>query len=168
MFERFTERGVRAVLLSQEEARREGHTFVGTEQLLLGLIAERHGIAAHVLQDLGVTMQDIRIEIERINGHGISFSKLDAPFTPRAKRALENAIEEARKIGQSYVGTEHLLLAILNDETGMGVQNLRHLGQDLNDIRDELYLKIVEEYGIIITPGGVYFDNSYNTFFDPV
>ena len=167
MFERFTERGVRAVLLSQEEARREGHTFVGTEQLLLGLLAERHGIAAHVLQDLGITMQDIRIEIERINGHGISFSKLDAPFTPRAKRALENAIEEARKIGQSYVGTEHLLLAILNDETGMGVQILRHLGQDLGDIRDELYLKIGEEYGIIVTPGGAYFDNTYTTFFDP-
>lgn len=100
MFERFTEKAIKVVMLAQEEARRLGHNFVGTEQVLLGLIGESTGIAAKVLKSMGVTLKDARVEVEKIIGRGSGFVAVEIPFTPRAKRVLELSLEEARQLGQ--------------------------------------------------------------------
>ena len=99
MFERFTEKAIKVVMLAQEEARRLGHNFVGTEQVLLGLIGESTGIAAKVLKSMGVTLKDARVEVEKIIGRGSGFVAVEIPFTPRAKRVLELSLEEARQLG---------------------------------------------------------------------
>ena len=99
MFERFTEKAIKVVMLAQEEARRLGHNFVGTEQLLLGLIGESTGIAAKVLKSMGVNLKDARVEVEKIIGRGSGFVAVEIPFTPRAKRVLELSLEEARQLG---------------------------------------------------------------------
>lgn len=99
MFERFTEKAIKVVMLAQEEARRLGHNFVGTEQLLLGLIGESTGIAAKVLKSMGVNLKDARVEVEKIIGRGSGFVAVEIPFTPRAKRVLEMSLEEARQLG---------------------------------------------------------------------
>ena len=99
MFERFTEKAIKVVMLAQEEARRLGHNFVGTEQILLGLIGESTGIAAKVLKSMGVNLKDARIEVEKIIGRGSGFVAVEIPFTPRAKRVLELSLEEARHLG---------------------------------------------------------------------
>ena len=101
MFERFTEKAIKVVMLAQEEARRLGHNFVGTEQLLLGLIGESTGIAAKVLKSMGVNLKDARVEVEKIIGRGSGFVAVEIPFTPRAKRVLEMSLEEARQLGAS-------------------------------------------------------------------
>lgn len=103
MFERFTEKAIKVVMLAQEEARRLGHNFVGTEQLLLGLIGESTGIAAKVLKSMGVNLKDARVEVEKIIGRGSGFVAVEIPFTPRAKRVLEMSLEEARQLG-GWVG----------------------------------------------------------------
>ncbi len=100
MFERFTEKAIKVVMLAQEEARRLGHNFVGTEQLLLGLIGESTGIAAKVLKSMGVNLKDARVEVEKIIGRGSGFVAVEIPFTPRAKRVLEMSLEEARQLGK--------------------------------------------------------------------
>jgi Clp amino terminal domain, pathogenicity island component len=100
MFERFTEKAIKVVMLAQEEARRLGHNFVGTEQILLGLIGESTGIAAKVLKSMGVNLKDARIEVEKIIGRGSGFVAVEIPFTPRAKRVLELSLEEARQLGK--------------------------------------------------------------------
>jgi ATP-dependent Clp protease ATP-binding subunit ClpC len=99
MFERFTEKAIKVVMLAQEEARRLGHNFVGTEQILLGLIGEGTGIAAKVLKSMGVNLKDARVEVEKIIGRGNGFVAVEIPFTPRAKRVLEISLEEARQLG---------------------------------------------------------------------
>jgi ATP-dependent Clp protease ATP-binding subunit ClpC len=99
MFERFTEKAIKVVMLAQEEARRLGHNFVGTEQILLGLIGEGTGIAAKVLKSMGINLKDARVEIEKIIGRGSGFVAVEIPFTPRAKRVLELSLEEARQLG---------------------------------------------------------------------
>ena len=99
MFERFTEKAIKVVMLAQEEARRLGHNFVGTEQILLGLIGESTGIAAKVLKSMGVSRKDARVEVEKIIGRGSGFVAVEIPFTPRAKRVLELSLEEARQLG---------------------------------------------------------------------
>ena len=99
MFERFTEKAIKVVMLAQEEARRLGHNFVGTEQILLGLIGESTGIAAKVLKSMGVNLKDARVEVEKIIGRGSGFVAVEIPFTPRAKRVLELSLEEARQLG---------------------------------------------------------------------
>ena len=99
MFERFTEKAIKVVMLAQEEARRLGHNFVGTEQILLGLIGESTGIAAKVLKSMGVSLKDARVEVEKIIGRGSGFVAVEIPFTPRAKRVLELSLEEARQLG---------------------------------------------------------------------
>ena len=121
MFERFTEKAIKVIMLAQEEARRLGHNFVGTEQILLGLIGEGTGVAAKVLKSLGVNLKDSRIEVEKIIGRGSGFVAVEIPFTPRAKRVMferftEKAIkvimlaqEEARRLGHNFVGTEQIL-----------------------------------------------------------
>lgn len=112
MFERFTEKAIKVIMLAQEEARRLGHNFVGTEQILLGLIGEGTGVAAKVLKSMGVNLKDARIEVEKIIGRGSGFVAVEIPFTPRAKRVLELSLEEARQLGHNYIGTEHLLLGL--------------------------------------------------------
>lgn len=119
MFERFTEKAIKVIMLAQEEARRLGHNFVGTEQILLGLIGEGTGVAAKVLKSMGVNLKDARIEVEKIIGRGSGFVAVEIPFTPRAKRVLELSLEEARQLGHNYIGTEHLLLG-LSSRRGRG------------------------------------------------
>ena len=101
MFERFTEKAIKVIMLAQEEARRLGHNFVGTEQILLGLIGEGTGIAAKVLKSMGINLKDARVEVEKIIGRGSGFVAVEIPFTPRAKRVLELSLEEARQLGNS-------------------------------------------------------------------
>src|SRR5580704_1344986 len=103
MFERFTEKAIKVVMLAQEEARRLGHNFVGTEQILLGLIGEGTGIAAKTLKSMGVTLKDAREETEKIIGHGSGLLAVEIPFTPKGKRALESAWDEAGQLGHNYI-----------------------------------------------------------------
>ena len=119
MFERFTEKAIKVVMLSQEESRRLGHNFVGTEQILLGLIGEGTGVAFKVLREEGLSLKDARMQVERIIGRGSGFVAVEIPFTPRAKRVLENSIEESRDLGHAYIGTEHILLALLDEDDGV-------------------------------------------------
>ena len=104
MFERFTEKAIKVIMLAQEEARRLGHNFVGTEQILLGLIGEGTGIAAKVLKSMGINLKDARVEVEKIIGRGSGFVAVEIPFTPRAKRVLELSLEEARQLGKLSFG----------------------------------------------------------------
>jgi ATP-dependent Clp protease ATP-binding subunit ClpA len=115
MFERFTERARQVVVLAQEEARVLRHNYIGTEHLLLGLLREADGVAARVLGTLEVTLEEVRGEVTRIVGEGDNESQGQIPFTPRAKKVLEYAVEEAQHMGHSYVGTEHLLLGLLKE-----------------------------------------------------
>ena len=131
MFERFTEKAIKVIMLAQEEARRLGHNFVGTEQILLGLIGEGTGVAAKVLKSLGVNLKDSRIEVEKIIGRGSGFVAVEIPFTPRAKRVLELSLEEARQLGHNYIGTEHLLLGLIREGEGVAARVLENLGIDL-------------------------------------
>jgi ATP-dependent Clp protease ATP-binding subunit ClpC len=135
MFERFTDTAIKVIRLAQEEARRLGHNFVGTEQILLGLIGEADGIAATVLQSLGITIQEVREEIEKIIGRGSGFVAVEIPFTPRSKRVLELSLEESRTLGQDYVGTEHLLLGLIRDGEGVAARVLLNLGVDSKEVR---------------------------------
>ena len=119
MFERFTDTAIKVIRLAQEEARRFGHNFVGTEQILLGLIGEGTGVAAKVLHSLGVTLKKAREEVEKIIGRGSGFVAVEIPFTPRSKRVLEMSLEESRSFRGDYVGTEHLLLGLIRDGVGV-------------------------------------------------
>lgn len=142
MFERFTEKAIKAVMLSQEESRQLGHNFVGTEQILLGLVGETRGIASRVLGGFDVSLSEARKEVERLVGRGSGFVSVQIPFTPRAKRVLELSIEEARDLGHGYVGTEHMLLALLEEEAGIGMQILQQLGLRPSVIRTEVLAEI--------------------------
>ena len=138
MFERFTEKAIKVIMLAQEEARRLGHNFVGTEQILLGLIGEGTGVAAKVLKTLGVNLKDSRIEVEKIIGRGSGFVAVEIPFTPRAKRVLELSLEEARQLGHNYIGTEHLLLGLIREGEGVAARVLENLGIDLTKVRTQV------------------------------
>ena len=138
MFERFTEKAIKVIMLAQEEARRLGHNFVGTEQILLGLIGEGTGVAAKVLKSLGVNLKDSRIEVEKIIGRGSGFVAVEIPFTPRAKRVLELSLEEARQLGHNYIGTEHLLLGLIREGEGVAARVLENLSVDLTKVRTQV------------------------------
>ena len=138
MFERFTEKAIKVIMLAQEEARRLGHNFVGTEQILLGLIGEGTGVAAKVLKSLGINLKDSRIEVEKIIGRGSGFVAVEIPFTPRAKRVLELSLEEARQLGHNYIGTEHLLLGLIREGEGVAARVLENLGIDLTKVRTQV------------------------------
>ena len=147
MFERFTEKPIKAIMLAQEEARRLGHNFVGTEQILLGLIEEGTGVAAKVLKSMGVSLKDARIEVEKIIGRGSGDVEAEIPFTPRAKRVLEFSLEEAQQLGHNYIGTEHLLLGLIREGEGVAVRVLENLGVDLSKVPtliNEMLLETVE------------------------
>ena len=138
MFERFTEKAIKVIMLAQEEARRLGHNFVGTEQVLLGLIGEGTGVAAKTLKSMGVTLKDARAEVEKIIGRGSGFVAVEIPFTPRAKRVLELSWDEARQLGHNYIGTEHLLLGLIREGEGVAARVLENLGIDLNKLRSNI------------------------------
>ncbi|MCG2713615.1 MAG: ATP-dependent Clp protease ATP-binding subunit [Candidatus Omnitrophica bacterium] len=139
MFNRFTERARKVIILAKEEARRFNHDYIGTEHILLGLIREGEGVAAAVLQKLGVSLENIRLEVEKLVQPGPTTQIIgDIPFTPRAKKALELAAEEARSLGHNYIGTEHLLLGLIREGEGISSQVLLNLGMDLNSVRNEV------------------------------
>ena len=139
MFNRFTERARKVIILAKEEARRFNHDYIGTEHILLDLVREGEGVAASVLQKLGVSLEKIRLEIEKLVQPGPTTQIIgDIPFTPRAKKALELAAEEARALGHNYIGTEHLLLGLIREGEGMASQVLLNLGLDLNTVRNEV------------------------------
>jgi ATP-dependent Clp protease ATP-binding subunit ClpC len=138
MFERFTEKAIKVIMLAQEEARRLGHNFVGTEQILLGLIGEGTGVAAKTLKSMGVNLKDARVEVEKIIGRGSGFVAVEIPFTPRAKRVLELSWDEARQFGHNYIGTEHLLLGLIREGEGVAARVLDNLGVDLAKVRQHI------------------------------
>jgi ATP-dependent Clp protease ATP-binding subunit ClpC len=139
MFNRFTERARKVIVLAKEEARRFNHDYIGTEHILLGLIREGEGVAAAVLQKLGLNLENIRLEIEKLVQPGPATQILgDIPFTPRAKKALELAAEEARSLGHNYIGTEHILLGLIREGEGVASQVLLNLGLDLETVRNEV------------------------------
>jgi ATP-dependent Clp protease ATP-binding subunit ClpC len=144
MFERFTEKAIKVVMLAQEEARRLGHNFVGTEQILLGLIGESTGIAAKVLKSMGVNLKDTRVEVEKIIGRGSGFVAVEIPFTPRAKRVLELSLEEARQLGHNYIGTEHILLGVLREGDGIASRVLEALGVQGDKVRSQVIRMVGE------------------------
>ena len=152
MFERFTEKAIKVIMLAQEEARRLGHNFVGTEQVLLGLIGEGTGVAAKTLKTMGVTLKDARAEVEKIIGRGSGFVAVEIPFTPRAKRVLELSWDEARQLGHNYIGTEHLLLGLIREGEGVAARVLENLGVDLNKIRSNV-IKMLGETKTATTAG---------------
>jgi len=139
MFNRFTERARKVIILAKEEARRFNHDYIGTEHLLLGLIREGEGVAAAVLQKMGLSLDSIRLEIEKLVQPGPSTQIIgDIPFTPRSKKCLELAAEEARSLGHNYIGTEHLLLGLVKEGEGVAAQILLNFGLDLNRLRSEI------------------------------
>jgi ATP-dependent Clp protease ATP-binding subunit ClpC len=139
MFNRFTERARKVIVFAKEEARRFNHDYIGTEHLLLGLIREGEGVAAAVMQKLGVDLESIRIEVEKLVQPGPQTQVVgDIPFTPRSKKALELAAEEARALGHNYIGTEHLLLGLVKEGEGMAYRVLLNLGMDLGKLRNEV------------------------------
>jgi ATP-dependent Clp protease ATP-binding subunit ClpC len=144
MFERFTEKAIKVIMLAQEEARRLGHNFVGTEQILLGLIGEGTGVGPKILKSMGVTLKDARIEVEKIIGRGSGFVAVEIPFTPRAKRILELSLEEARQLGHNYIGTEHLLLGLIREGEGVAARVLENLGVNLSTIRSQVIRSLGE------------------------
>jgi ATP-dependent Clp protease ATP-binding subunit ClpC len=144
MFERFTEKAIKVIMLAQEEARRLGHNFVGTEQILLGLIGEGTGIGPKVLKAMGVNLKDARVEVEKIIGRGSGFVAVEIPFTPRAKRVLELSLEEARQLGHNYIGTEHLLLGLIREGEGVAARVLENLGVDLSKVRSQIIRSLGE------------------------
>jgi ATP-dependent Clp protease ATP-binding subunit ClpC len=144
MFERFTEKAIKVIMLAQEEARRLGHNFVGTEQILLGLIGEGTGVGPKILKSMGVTLKDARMEVEKIIGRGSGFVAVEIPFTPRAKRILELSLEEARQLGHNYIGTEHLLLGLIREGEGVAARVLESLGVNLSTIRSQVIRSLGE------------------------
>ncbi|MEI7998809.1 MAG: Clp protease N-terminal domain-containing protein, partial [Candidatus Omnitrophota bacterium] len=139
MFNRFTERARKVIVYAKEEARRFNHDYIGTEHLLLGLIREGEGVAAAVLQKLGLDLETIRLEVEKLVQPGPQTQVAgDIPFTPRSKKALELSAEEARALGHNYIGTEHLLLGLVKEGEGMAYRVLLNLGLDLGKLRNEV------------------------------
>jgi ATP-dependent Clp protease ATP-binding subunit ClpC len=152
MFEKFTEGAIKVIMLSQEEARRMGHNFVGTEQLLLGVIGQRHGIGARALKKLKVTLKKARKEIELYIGRGTGFVASEIPFTPRAKRVLEMAVHEGKDLGQNFVGTEHILLALIAESDGVAMRTLDKLYIDIPKLRNLILTYIEETQEEILRP----------------
>ncbi len=145
LFDRFSERAIKVIMLAQEEARRLGHNFIGTEQMLLGLIGIDNGVAAKVLKSWGVNLKDSRIEVEKIIGRGSGFVDDEIPFTPRAKRVLESSLEESRKQGHIQIETEHLLLAIESEVESVALRVLENYGVDVQKIRMHVMRELGEK-----------------------
>src|SRR5215208_1272547 len=138
MFERFTDRARRVVVLAQEEARMLNHNYIGTEHILLGLIQEGEGVAAKALESLGIALEGVRQQVEEIIGQGQQAPSGHIPFTPRAKKVLELSLREALQLGHNYIGTEHILLGLIREGEGVAAQVLVKLGADLNRVRQQV------------------------------
>ena len=138
MFERFTERARKVVVLAQEEARHFNHNYIGTEHLLLGLLREDEGVAARALASLNVTLDEVREQVESIVGYGEEGSGGQAPFTPRSKKVLELALREALQLGHNYIGTEHILLGLVRESEGVAARVLSNLDVDPDKVRREV------------------------------
>ncbi|HLF40532.1 MAG TPA: ATP-dependent Clp protease ATP-binding subunit [Acidimicrobiia bacterium] len=138
MFERFTDRARRVVVLAQEEARLLNHNYIGTEHILLGLIHEGEGVAAKALESLGISLEAVRAQVEEIIGQGGSSPSGHIPFTPRAKKVLELSLREALQLGHNYIGTEHILLGLIREGEGVAAQVLVKLGADLSRVRQQV------------------------------
>src|SRR5471032_1055633 len=139
MFERFTDRARKVMALANQEAQRFNHEYIGTEHILLGLVKEGSGVGANVLKNLDVDLRKVRLEVEKLEKSGpdmVTMGKL--PQTPRAKKVIEYAIEEARNLNHNYVGTEHLLLGLLREHDGVAAQVLMNLGLKLEEVREEV------------------------------
>src|SRR6266702_8158178 len=137
MFERFTDRARRVVVLAQEEARMLNHNYIGTEHILLGLIHEGEGVAAKALESLGISLEAVRQQVEEIIGQGQQAPAGHIAFTPRAKKVMELARREASDLGHDYIGTEHLLLGLVREGEGVAAQVLVKLGADLARVRQQ-------------------------------
>jgi ATP-dependent Clp protease ATP-binding subunit ClpA len=138
VFERFTDRARRVVVLAQEEARMLNHNYLGTEHILLGLIHEGEGVAARALESLGISLEAVRQQVQEIIGQGQQTPSAHIPFTPRAKKVLELASQEALQLGHNYIGTEHILLGLIREGEGVAAQVLVKLGADLNRVRQQV------------------------------
>jgi len=138
MFERFTDRARRVVVLAQEEARLLNHSYIGTEHILLGLIHEGEGVAAKALESLSISLEAVRSQVEEIIGQGGSSPSGHIPFTPRAKKVLELSLREALQLGHNYIGTEHILLGLIREGEGVAAQVLVKLGADLSRVRQQV------------------------------
>jgi ATP-dependent Clp protease ATP-binding subunit ClpA len=138
MFERFTDRARRVVVLAQEESRMLNHDYIGTEHILLGLIHEGKGVAARALESLGISLFVVRQQVEEIIGRGQQAPPGHIPFTPRAKKVLELSLRESLQLGHDYIGTEHILLGLLREGKGVAAQVLVKLGADLNQVRQQV------------------------------
>jgi ATP-dependent Clp protease ATP-binding subunit ClpA len=138
MFERFTDRARRVVVLAQEEARMLSHDYIGTEHLLLGLIQEGEGVAAKALDALGIRLEAVRQQVVEITGRGEHSPSGHIPFTPRAKKVLELSLRESKQLGHNYIGTEHILLGLIREGEGVAALVLRALGADLNRTRQQV------------------------------
>ena len=135
VFERFTDRARRVVVLAQEEARLLNHNYIGTEHILLGLIHEGEGVAARALEGLGINLESVRSQVVEIIGQGSQAPTGHIPFTPRAKKVLELSLREALQLGHNYIGTEHILLGLIREGEGVAAQVLRKLGAELHKVR---------------------------------
>jgi ATP-dependent Clp protease ATP-binding subunit ClpC len=151
MFESFTEKAIKVIMLSHEEAHRLGHNFVGNELILVGLVGEGTGIAAKVLRSMGVDLTNARTEVEKIIGRGSGYMAIEIPFEPQAKRVLEFARSESDKLGHNYIGTEHLLLGLIEGES-IATRVLETLGVDLTKIRPQVIRMLGETTEVMITP----------------
>jgi ATP-dependent Clp protease ATP-binding subunit ClpC len=138
MFERFTDRARRVVVLAQDEARLLNHNYIGTEHILLGLVHEGEGVAAKAMAALGISLEAVRQQVEQIIGRGQQAPSGHIPFTPRAKKVLELSLRESLQLGHDYIGTEHILLGLLREGEGVAAQVLVRLGADLNRVRQEV------------------------------
>ncbi len=153
MFERFTERARQVVVLAQEEARTLKHNYIGTEHILLGLLREEEGVAAQVLQSLGITLERVRAEVVRIVGSGEEVTSGQIPFTPRAKKVLELALREALGIGHKYIGTEHILLGLVRENEGVAARILLDFDADPEKIRDAVIRMLAKSGGATASAG---------------
>src|SRR5215468_9169548 len=151
MFERFTDRARRVVVLAQQEARLLGHDYIGTEHLLLGLLADGEGTAARALESLGVTLDAAREQVREIIGEGEQPQQGHIPFTPRAKKVLELSLREALNLGDDHIGTEHLLLGLLAEADDVGAQIVARLGASRRAVRD----KVIELTGAVPDPAAL-------------
>lgn len=148
MFERFSDRARRVVVLAQEEARGLNFNYIGTEHLLLGLIHEGEGVAAKALESLGLSLEGVREQVEEIIGLGQNASAGHLPFTPRAKTVLELSLREALQLGHSYIGTEHLLLGLIREGEGVAAQALQKQGVDTSTLRSRIINILAGRYTV--------------------
>jgi ATP-dependent Clp protease ATP-binding subunit ClpC len=154
MFERFTDRARRVVVLAQEEARMLNHNHIGTEHILLGLIHEGDGVGARALESLGISLVAVRQQVEEIIGRGKQTPSGHIPFTPRAKKVLELSLREAKEFGHSYIGTEHILLGLIHEGDSMAARLLVKLGADLDRTRQEVVQVLHGRAGEDVTGAG--------------